>query len=86
MGRAAAVDVDTLFAIGSITKSFTAACLGLLVDEGTIGWDDRVADHLPALALKGLWVSSRATIRDFLSHRSGVEPEQPGVLGHEART
>ncbi len=68
------VDADTLFAIGSITKSFTAACLGLGVEDGTLGWDDPIAEHLPFFALKDPWITRRVTIRDFLSHRSGLEP------------
>src|SRR5947207_11798856 len=41
-GETTPVDGHTLFAIGSISKSFTAASLGLLVDEGKIKWDDSV--------------------------------------------
>src|SRR4051795_10360365 len=39
-GGTAAVDADTLFAIGSNTKAFTTAALAILVDEGKIHWDD----------------------------------------------
>ncbi|MGH8203499.1 MAG: serine hydrolase domain-containing protein, partial [Steroidobacteraceae bacterium] len=47
MGASDAVDADTLFQIGSTTKAFTSAALAILVDEGKLGWDDRVIDHLP---------------------------------------
>jgi CubicO group peptidase (beta-lactamase class C family) len=36
------VDADTLFAVGSTSKAFTAACIAMLVEEGKLGWDDRV--------------------------------------------
>lgn len=66
------VDPRTLFGIGSITKSFTAAALALLVDQGAIQWDDRVIDHLPELQLSDAYVTRELTIRDLLSHRSGL--------------
>src|SRR5690242_8397590 len=46
--RDGAVDADTLFAIGSVSKSFTAAAVAMLVDEGAIDWDTRVIDRLPS--------------------------------------
>ena len=66
------VDENTLFAIGSNTKAFTAAGVGLLVEEGRMGWDDRVVDHLPWFELYDPWVTSHITVRDLLSHRSGL--------------
>ena len=41
------VDENTLFAIGSASNAFTTASLGMLVQEGLVGWDDRATDHLP---------------------------------------
>jgi CubicO group peptidase (beta-lactamase class C family) len=41
------VDENTLFAIASNSKSFTAAALAILVDEGKINWHDKVVDHIP---------------------------------------
>jgi len=70
--RNAPVDPQTVFGIGSITKSFTAAALALLVDQGAIKWDDRVIDHLPELQLSDPYVTRELTIRDLLSHRSGL--------------
>lgn len=63
---------STLFAIGSSSKAFTAAAIGLLVDEGGVDWDDRVRAHIPEFALADSAVADRITIRDFLSHRSGL--------------
>src|SRR5262250_1007067 len=45
LGEATPVDENTLFAIGSNTKAFTAAALATLVDGGKIHWDDPVNDH-----------------------------------------
>ncbi|TDI43432.1 MAG: serine hydrolase [Acidobacteria bacterium] len=71
-GSGLAVDEHTLFAIGSNTKAFTAAGLGILVDDGKLSWDDRVIDHLPWFRLKEPYVTREITVRDILSHRSGL--------------
>lgn len=66
------VDERTLFAVASTSKAFTAAALGMLVDEGNLSWDDRVTDRLPGFQLKDPWVTREVTIRDLLTHRSGL--------------
>ncbi|MGE5625720.1 MAG: serine hydrolase [Bacillota bacterium] len=66
------VDADTLFSIGSNTKAFTAAALGTLVDTGKISWDSPVTDYLPGLRMYDPYVTHEITLRDILSHRSGV--------------
>ncbi|HEX9013296.1 MAG TPA: serine hydrolase domain-containing protein, partial [Anaerolineaceae bacterium] len=45
------VNEHTSFAIGSISKSFTSTALGMLVDEGRLGWDDPVRDYLPGFQM-----------------------------------
>lgn len=65
-------DANTLFAVASNTKSFTASAIGILVDQGKIGWDDKVVDHLPWFQLYDPYVTANMTIRDILSHRSGL--------------
>jgi CubicO group peptidase (beta-lactamase class C family) len=67
-----AVDADTLFAIGSNTKAFTAAALGTLVEGGKLAWDDRVATLLPGFQLYDPYATREVTLRDLLSHRSGT--------------
>lgn len=66
------VDEHTLFAIGSTTKAFTSALLGQLVDQGEIAWSDRVTDQLPWFQLHDPWVTRELTVRDLLTHRSGL--------------
>ena len=66
------VDEHTLFAIASNTKAFTAAALAILVEEGKLGWDDPVTEHLPYFRLYDPYVSQDMRIRDLLSHRSGL--------------
>ncbi|WP_371414117.1 serine hydrolase [Sphingosinicella sp. CPCC 101087] len=67
-----AVNADTLFATGSTGKAFTVAALALLVDQGRIGWDDRVIDHMPDFRMWDPWVTREMTVRDLLVHRSGL--------------
>jgi CubicO group peptidase (beta-lactamase class C family) len=71
-GKPERIDADTLFQIGSNTKAFTAAALAIAVDEGTLRWDDKVIDHLPQFRLYDPFVTREITVRDLLSHRSGL--------------
>lgn len=66
------VDTETLFAIGSTTKAMTAVAIGMLVDEGKLGWDDPVIQHLPDYQLEDPYVTREITLRDLLAHRTGV--------------
>lgn len=66
------VGPHTVFAIGSTTKAFTATALAILVDEGRLDWDDRVADILPGFALSDPQTSREITVRDLLAQRSGL--------------
>jgi CubicO group peptidase (beta-lactamase class C family) len=72
IGKPGRVDADTLFQIGSNTKAFTAAALAVLVDEGKIQWDDKVIDYLPQFRMYDPYVTREFTIRDLLTHRSGL--------------
>ncbi len=67
-----AVDSETLFGIASNTKAFTAAALGLLVDEKKINWDDKVTKYIPEFRLYDPLATQEVTIRDLLCHRSGL--------------
>ncbi len=67
------VDDHTLFAIASLSKAFTAASIGILVDDKKLKWDDKVTDYLPYFQMYDPYVTREMTIRDLLSHRSGLE-------------
>jgi len=72
MGEPAPVDQNTLFGIGSNTKAFTSAALATLVDERKLSWDDKVFERLPGFQMYDPYVSHEMTIRDLLTHRSGM--------------
>ena len=72
LGKPEPVDERTLFQIGSTTKAVTSAALALLVEEGKLGWDDKVIDHLPEFQMYDPYVTREFTIRDLLTHRSGL--------------
>lgn len=81
-GQPGAVDADTAFQLASVTKIFTAAALGALVDEGKLGWDDPVLGHLPGFAMSDPYATLHTTARDLLAHRSGL-PAFGGELLNE---
>ena len=66
------VTPDTLFPIASMTKSFAVMSLGLLVDEGKLEWDKPVRDYLPGWQMFDPLSTDTLTVRDMLSHRSGL--------------
>src|ERR1700749_4040474 len=72
LGNPAPVDAHTIFPIGSETKAFTAAALAILVDEGKLKWDDRVASRLPGFQMYDPYATEHMTVRDLLTHRSGL--------------
>ncbi|MCU1242474.1 MAG: Serine hydrolase [Candidatus Acidoferrum typicum] len=72
LGASTPVDENTLFGIGSNTKAFTSAALASLVDDHEISWDDPVYQRLPGFQMYDPYVSHEMTIRDLLTHRSGM--------------
>ena len=66
------VTSETLFAIGSNSKAFTATVLGILKDEGKIDFKKPVREYFPEFKLKDTFASERATLIDLLSHRTGL--------------
>jgi CubicO group peptidase (beta-lactamase class C family) len=72
LGTSNAVDAQTLFACASTTKAMTATCMGILVDEGKIKWDDAVVTHLPEFQLYDPFMTREIKIRDLLIHDTGV--------------
>jgi CubicO group peptidase (beta-lactamase class C family) len=66
------VDAHTAFPIGSETKAFTVAALAILVDRKKLSWDDRVVDRLPGFQMYDPYATAHMTVRDLLTHRSGL--------------
>ncbi|MBS1993401.1 MAG: beta-lactamase family protein [Cyanobacteria bacterium SZAS LIN-3] len=83
-GRKARVNRDTLFTIGSCTKAFTTVAVGLLVAEGKCSWDDPVIKFLPDFALADPEVTRALTLKDIVTHSSGVE--DGAITNIKART
>ena len=61
---------DTRFNLGSINKTFTAVAIAQLIQQGRLSLDDTLAKHLPEYPNQP--AAARITIRDLLSHRSGI--------------
>lgn len=72
IGTTNAVDSKTLFACASTTKAMTAVCMGMLVDEGKVNWDDPVGKYLPEFQLYDPFVTREMKIRDLFIHDTGV--------------
>ncbi|MEN8145183.1 MAG: serine hydrolase [Gemmatimonadota bacterium] len=66
------VTPETIFELGSVSKTFTATALAMLVDDGVLRWRDPVRDHLPQFRLADPWLEREMTILDLLTHRSGI--------------
>jgi CubicO group peptidase (beta-lactamase class C family) len=80
------VTPDTLFAIGSVTKAFTATTIGALVDEGLLEWDRPLQEYVPSVRLHDPFVADRLTIVDLLSHRSGLPRHDLTWVGQPGRS
>jgi CubicO group peptidase (beta-lactamase class C family) len=74
------VDAQTLFDIGSCSKAFTAALVEALADDGKMTLDDKLIDRVPAFRLPDAYAASNATVRDALSHRTGLGGNQGDLL------
>jgi CubicO group peptidase (beta-lactamase class C family) len=66
------VTADMVFPLASCTKQFTTALLAMLIDDDALAWDDPVKKHLPAFKLSDPNADALLTVRDLLSHRTGL--------------
>jgi CubicO group peptidase (beta-lactamase class C family) len=66
------VTPETYFRLASTSKAFTAAALGILVDQGKLTWTDKVTQYLPDFQMQDPWVTREFTIKDLLVHHSGL--------------
>jgi CubicO group peptidase (beta-lactamase class C family) len=71
-GSERAVTTDMLFPIASLSKAFTTAALAILVDRGQLDWDAPIRNYIPEFAMYDPWVSENFTLRDAITHRSGL--------------
>lgn len=71
-GRNEAVDEQTLFEIGSSSKAFTATLAAMMVSDGKMRWDDRLTTYLPEFRMNDPVANDAVTLRDALTHRSGI--------------
>ncbi len=66
------VTPDTVFLINSMSKAFTSAVIGILVDRGQLSWNDTVVSILPYFALNDTEATREITVGDLLEHNSGL--------------
>jgi len=66
------VQPDTIFALGSATKAFTALGVALLIDRGALDWDQPIRNYLTDYRMADPFATERMTARDLLTHRSGL--------------
>jgi len=75
------VDTRTIFQIGSTTKAFLAASIAIMVDRGTLEWDDRIVDLYPDFQMQDSWVTREFRVFDLLAQRSGLQSLANDMLG-----
>jgi CubicO group peptidase (beta-lactamase class C family) len=66
------VTADTLFQLASTSKAFTATALAMLASDSKLSFDDRVRDHLDYFHLSDDCADANVTLRDIVSHRTGL--------------
>ncbi|HOY29801.1 MAG TPA: serine hydrolase domain-containing protein, partial [Flavobacteriales bacterium] len=71
LAKADPVTPNSVFYCASISKAFTACAVGLLVDEGKLGWNDPVRKHMPEFATPLPYITEQFLVKDLLCHRSG---------------
>src|SRR5437868_4385329 len=72
IGKPEPVTVDSLFQIGSTTKAFTTTAMAMLVDEKKLDWDDSPRKYLDYFRLADPCADGLVTMRDLVSHRTGL--------------
>jgi len=73
-GTRDSVDKNTVFRLASVSKTVTGVLAGLLANEDIISLEDRVVDYLPGFRFKNPNHSQSLTLRNLLSHTTGVVP------------
>ncbi|NHJ85017.1 MAG: serine hydrolase [Asgard group archaeon] len=76
---------NTLFPLGSHTKSFTATAIALLIHEGLLNWDIPIREYIPKFRVKDQYLTEKMTVRDLLSHTTGYPHHQLMYMSSEWR-
>ncbi len=67
------IDGHTVFRLASLSKAFAGTLAGLLVNDGSLRWDSRVADYVPNFRLSDPMATRQVSVADLLSHRVGLQ-------------
>lgn len=76
------VTPETLFMIGSITKTYTATVLFRLIEQGRLALDDRLRQFMPGFKVQDEEAGAGVTVRQLLNHTAGWLGDYPFVSGH----
>lgn len=82
IGSSQKVNENTIFQLASITKTFTAASVGVAVDKGNMEFDEQVVNIIPYFALHDPYPTRYTTARDLLSHRTGLPAFTGDLFDH----
>ena len=66
------VDFNTVFRVGSVSKTFAGTLTQILVDSGYFNWDDKVIRYVPDFKLKDPKATQMLSVSDLLSHTTGL--------------
>lgn len=66
------VDNHTVFRLASLSKAFAGTLTGLLVNDGSLRWDNKVTQYLPNFQLSDPSATQMVTVADVVSHRVGL--------------
>ena len=82
IGSSQEVNENTIFQLASVTKTFTAASVGVAVDRGNMEFDEQVINIIPNFALRDPYPTRYTTSRDLLSHRTGLPAFTGDLFDH----
>src|SRR5690348_8546993 len=72
IGKPDSVNENTVFRLASVSKCFAAFLTGILVEDKVLSWNDHVSDYLPRFALESPEETQKLTIKNVLSHTTGL--------------
>ncbi|MEO1049006.1 MAG: serine hydrolase domain-containing protein [Bacteroidota bacterium] len=72
VGTKDSVDANTVFRLGSVSKTFASILTGILAEQGKVDWDDEIVDYLPDFTLKPDSQSLKIKLKHVLSHTTGL--------------